>query len=222
MVAAAMKYIDLSHAFGNGTVTYPGLPAPIVTDHLSREASKDRYAPGTTFHIGKIEMVGNTGTYVDAPSHRYENGPDLAELQLQRLANVPGIIVDAAGGRRGIDKTLFRGIDVRRKAVLVRTGWSSHFGTPAYGSGHPFLSTDAAAMLVESGAALVGIDSMNIDDVTTGERPVHSILLGANIPIVEHLTNLEALPNDGFRFFAVPPKVKGMGSFPVRAFAILM
>jgi arylformamidase len=217
-----MKYVDLSHAFGHGTVTYPGLPAPAISDHLSREASKERYAAGTTFHIGKIEMVGNTGTYVDAPSHRYENGPDLSELQLQRLANVPGIIVDAVGGRRAIDKTLFRSVDVRRKAVLIRTGWSSHFGSPAYGSGHPFLSNDAAAMLVESGAALVGIDSMNIDDVTTGERPVHSILLAANIPIVEHLTNLEALPNDGFRFFAVPPKVKGMGSFPVRAFAILM
>jgi arylformamidase len=222
MEPATMKYIDLSHAFGHGTVTYPGLPAPTITDHLSREASKDRYAAGTTFQIAKIEMVGNTGTYVDAPSHRYEHGPDLSELQLQRLANLPGIIVDAAGGRRGIDKATFRGIDVRRKAVLIRTGWSSHFGTPAYGSGHPFLANDAAAMLVESGAALVGIDSMNIDDVSTGDRPVHSVLLAANIPIVEHLTNLEALPNDGFRFFAVPPKVRGMGSFPVRAFAILM
>lgn len=216
-----MKCIDLSHVIANGTVTYPGLPAPLVSDHLSREASKERYAPGTTFHIGKVEMVGNTGTYVDAPSHRYENGPDLAELQLSLLANVPGIVVDGAGGRRAIDKTVFRGIDVKKKAVLIRTGWSSHFGTPAYGSGHPFLTADAAAALVEGGAALVGIDSLNVDDVATGERPVHSMLLAANIPIVEHLTNLEALPSDGFRFFAVPPKFRGMGSFPVRAFAIV-
>ena len=216
-----MKYIDLSHLIRSGMVTYPGLPAPVISDHLSREASQERYAAGTTFHIGKIEMVGNTGTYIDAPSHRYENGPDLSEMQLSRLVNVPGLVVDGAGGRRSIDKSVFRGIDVRRKAVLIRTGWSSHFGTPAYGSGHPFLTSDAAAALVEGGVALVGIDSLNIDDVSTGERPVHSMLLAANIPIVEHLTNLEALPSDGFRFFAVPPKVEGMGSFPVRAFAIV-
>jgi len=217
-----MKYIDLSHVIRNGMVTYPGLPAPVISDHLSREASKDRYAAGITFQIAKIDMVANTGTYVDAPSHRYENGPDLAELQLSRLANVPGLVVDGAGGRRAIDKSVFRSLNVRGKAVLIRTGWSSHFGTPAYGSGHPFLTTDAASALVEGGAALVGIDSMNIDDVSTGDRPVHSMLLAANIPIVEHLTNLEALPDDGFRFFAVPPKFAGMGSFPVRAFAILV
>jgi len=217
-----MKYVDLSHVITGGMVTYPGLPAPSISDHLSREASQERYAAGTTFQIARIEMVGNTGTYIDAPSHRYENGPDLAAMQLSRLANVPGIVVDAAGGLRALDKTLFRHVDVRRKAVLVRTGWSSHFGTPAYGSAHPFLTSDAASLLVEGGAALVGIDSLNIDDIATGERPVHSMLLAANIPIVEHLTNLEALPNDGFRFFAVPPKVRGMGSFPVRAFAIVM
>ena len=217
-----MKYIDLSHVITSGMVTYPGLPAPTVTDHLSREASQDRYAAGTTFQIARVDMVGNTGTYIDAPSHRYENGPDIGELQLSRLANVPGVVVDGGGGRRAFDKTIFRGLELRRKAVLIRTGWSSHFGTPAYGSGHPFLTADAAAFLVESGAAIVGIDSLNVDDIATGERPVHSLLLSANIPIVEHLTNLEALPNDGFRFFAVPPKFRGMGSFPVRAFAIVV
>jgi arylformamidase len=216
-----MKYVDLSHVISDGMVTYPGLPAPAITDHLSREASEERYAAGTTFQIARIDMVANTGTYLDAPSHRYENGPDLSEMQLSRLANIPGIVVDAAGGRRGLDSTLFRGHEVRGKAVLVRTGWSSHFGTPAYGSSHPFLTADAGALLVEAGVALVGIDSLNIDDIATGERPIHSMLLSANIPIVEHLTNLEALPNEGFRFFAVPPKVRGMGSFPVRAFAIV-
>jgi len=217
-----MKYVDLSHVIASGTITYPGLPAPVITDHLSREASQERYAAGTTFHIGRIDMVGNTGTYIDAPSHRYENGPDLSQLQLSRLVNLPGLVVDAAGGLRALEKTLFRGVEPRRKAVLIRTGWSSHFGTPAYGSGHPFLTSEAAALLVEGGAALVGIDSLNIDDISTGERPVHSMLLAANIPIVEHLTNLEALPSDGFRFFAAPPKVRGMGSFPVRAFAIVV
>lgn len=217
-----MKYVDLSHVIHSGMVTYPGLPAPTLTEHLSREASQDRYAAGTTFQIARVDMVGNTGTYIDAPSHRYENGPDIGELQLSRLANVPGIVVDGGGGRRAFDKTIFRGLELRRRAVLIRTGWSSHFGTPAYGSGHPFLTSDAAAWLVESGAALVGIDSLNVDDIATGERPVHSLLLAANIPIVEHLTNLEALPSDGFRFFAVPPRFRGMGSFPVRAFAIVV
>lgn len=216
-----MKYVDLSHTITSGMITYPGLPAPEITDHLSHDASQERYAAGTTFQIGRINMVANTGTYLDAPSHRYENGPDLSQMQLSRLANIPGIVVDAAGGRRALDRTLFRGRDVRGKAVLIRTGWSSHFGTPAYGSNHPFLTTDAAMLLVESGATLVGIDSLNIDDIATGERPVHSMLLAANVPIVEHLTNLEELPNDGFRFFAVPPKVRGMGSFPVRAFATI-
>ena len=216
-----MKYVDLSHTITSGMITYPGLPTPEITDHLSRDASQERYAAGTTFQIGRINMVANTGTYLDAPSHRYENGPDLSQMQLSRLANIPGIVVDAAGGRRALDRTLFRGRDVRGKAVLIRTGWSSHFGTPAYGSNHPFLTTDAAMLLVESGATLVGIDSLNIDDIATGERPVHSMLLAANVPIVEHLTNLEELPNDGFRFFAVPPKVRGMGSFPVRAFATI-
>ena len=216
-----MKYVDLSHVISDGMITYPGLPAPAITDHLSREASEERYAAGTTFQIGRIDMVANTGTYLDAPSHRYENGPDLSQMQLARLANIPGIVVDAAGGRRALDRSLFRGHKVRGKAVLIRTGWSSHFGTPAYGSSHPFLTADAGAHLVESGVALVGIDSLNIDDIATGERPIHSMLLSANIPIVEHLTNLEALPNEGFRFFAVPPKVRGMSSFPVRAFAIV-
>ncbi|MGZ7032439.1 MAG: cyclase family protein [Thermoanaerobaculia bacterium] len=216
-----MKYVDLSHVIADGMITYPGLPAPVITDHLSREASEERYAAGTTFQIARINMVANTGTYLDAPSHRYENGPDLSQMQLSRLANIPGIVVDAAGGRRALDRTVFRGRDVRGKAVLIRTGWSSHFGTPAYGSSHPFLTADAGALLVEEGAALVGIDSLNIDDIATGERPIHSMLLAGNIPIVEHLTNLEALPNEGFRFFAVPPRVRGMGSFPVRAFAIV-
>jgi arylformamidase len=205
----------------DGTVTYPGLPVPVISDHLSRNASRTRYAPGTEFQIGRIDMVANTGTYVDAPFHRYPAGADLAGLGLELLADLDGVVVRCTG-RAGpaIDEHAFTGIAVGGRAVLVHTGWDRHWGSPAYGVGHPFLSRTAAEYLVRSGATLVGIDSLNIDDASDGTRPAHTLLLGAGIPIVEHLTGLERLPDTGFRFFAVPPMVRGMGSFPVRAFAI--
>jgi kynurenine formamidase len=215
-----MPLHDLSHAVEHGLVTYPGLPAPVIGEHLSREASRARYAAGTTFHIGRIEMIANTGTYLDAPFHRFEGAPDLADLQLERLADLPGVAIDAPAGARALGPDLLPARELRGHAVLFRTGWSRHFATPRYAEGHPFLSGAAAEALVARGAALVGIDSLNIDDVAGGERPVHTALLGAGIPIVEHLTGLDALPRDGFRFFAVPVKVRGMGTFPVRAFAI--
>lgn len=199
--------------------TYPGLPGPVISDHLSREASKANYAEGTTFHIGKIEMVGNTGTYIDSPFHRYEDGNDLANLALEQVADLPGQVFHADRSRRAIGPELFAGADVRGKAVLVHTGWSERWGTPAYYQGHPFLTAEAAEWLVRSGAVLVGIDSLNIDDTSTGERPVHSILLRAGVLIVEHMRNLEQLPESGFRFYAVPVMVRGFSSFPVRAFA---
>jgi arylformamidase len=215
------RLIDLSHEIENGMVTYPGLPAPVMSDWLSRETSREKYAPGTTFQIGKIEMIANTGTYLDAPFHRLEDGQDLAGLGLESLADLPGVVIRATGrSARGIDAgALGRGLDVRGKAVLVHTGWDAHWRTPAYGTGHPFLTRDATEALIAGGAALVGIDSLNIDDTADGTRPAHSLLLGAGIPIVEHLTGLGALPDAGFRFYAVPPKVRAMGSFPVRAFA---
>jgi kynurenine formamidase len=204
--------IDLSHTIGDGTVTYPGLPAPRITDYLSREASKANYAPGTTFQIGRIEMVANTGTYIDAPFHRWEDGADLSALRLESIADLPGLVVDHGAALP----------DVRGRAVIIRTGWSKHFGTAEYGSGrHPFVSAALAGALVDGGAALVGIDSLNIDDTADRSRPAHTALLRAGIPIVEHLTALEKLPRDGFRFFAVPAKFSGVGTFPVRAFAIL-
>lgn len=212
------RFLDLSHTIHDGLVTYPGLPAPVITDHLSREASKVRYAKGTTFQIARIDMVANTGTYVDAPSHRWERGRDLAELALESIADLEGCVVDAAG--RAIDERPFAGRDLRGRAVLVRTGWSRHFGTPAYGSGHPYLTAAAARALVDGGAALVGIDSLNIDDTSDAARPVHSLLLQHDISIVEHLAALDEL-REPFRFFAVPPKFRAVGSFPVRAFAIL-
>ena len=204
-------------------VTYPGLPAPIVRDHLSRDASQARYAPGTEFQIGRIDMVANTGTYVDAPFHRYAGGADLAGLPLDVLADLDGLVVrHPSGGSPAIDRDTFAGIDPRGRAVLVHTGWDRHWGTATYGAGgHPYLTRGAAELLVQRGARLVGIDSLNIDDATDGTRPVHTLLLGAGIPVVEHLTGLERLPDTGFRFFAVPPKVRGMGSFPVRAFAVV-
>ncbi|MDY7227895.1 cyclase family protein [Hyalangium rubrum] len=216
-----MRLIDLSHTITPGMTTYPGLPGPVVTDHLSREASRSHYASGTTFHIARIEMVANTGTYMDAPSHRWERGADLSQLTLEQTANLEGVCVEAPPGGRAIDAEAFAGVSVRGRAVLVRTGWSRHFGTEAYGSGHPFLTAEATQVLVKEGAVLVGIDSLNIDDTAAGDRPAHTGLLGAGIPIVEHLTRLEQLPTRGFRFFSVAPKFSGVGTFPVRAFALV-
>ena len=217
-----MRLVDVSHAIHDGLVTYPGLPAPVIRDHLSRADSRKTYAPGTEFHIGRIEMVANTGTYLDTPSHRFEGRPDLSGLALESVANLEGVVVrpGSATGRR-IGAAAFSGQDVRGKAVLVETGWDRHFGTPAYGQGHPFLTRDAAERLRDGGAALVGIDSLNVDDTADGTRPVHTVLLDAGILVVEHLTGLSALPAAGFRFFAVPPRVRGMGTFPVRAFALV-
>jgi arylformamidase len=220
---ADSRLVDLSHEIEDGMVTYRGLPSPTISDWLSRDASSARYAPGTTFQIGKIDMLANTGTYIDAPFHRYPDGRDVAGYALEAVADLPGVVVRiGAGSRRAIDSSRFQGRDVKGKAVLVHTGWDTHWRTDTYAGGqHPFLTKDAAEYLVNAGATLVGIDSLNIDDDKDGRRPAHTILLGAGVAIVEHMTNLAALPDAGIRFFAVPPKVKGMGSFPVRAFALL-
>jgi kynurenine formamidase len=220
--APAGRFIDLSHAIGDGMVTYPGIPAPHICDYLSREASRSHYAAGVTFQIGRIDLVANTGTYLDSPFHRFAEGPDVAQLRIEQLANLDAVLVRVTGSTsRAIDAAAFAALDVRGKAVLVHSGWARHFGTESYGHGHPFLTAAAAAALKERGALLVGIDSLNIDDTQDGARPVHTVLLGAGIPIVEHLRGLEQLPTEGFAFSAVPPAVRGMGSFPVRAFARL-
>lgn len=215
------RFVDLSHTVEHGLVTYKGLPAPVICDYLSREASRALYDEGTSFHIGKIEMVANTGTYIDSPFHRYEDGHDLSELPLGSIAGLEGLVVRARNAGTALDETLFRGVDVEGKAILVDTGWSRHWNTERYFEGHPFLTESAAAILRDGGARIVGIDSCNIDDTSGGARPVHSILLGADIPIVEHMCKLENLPDTGFRFYAVPAKVKAFGTFPVRAFAVL-
>ena len=200
--------------------TYKGLPGPVITDHLSREASRPLYAGGTTFQIGKIEMVANTGTYVDAPSHRWEDGVDLSGLSLDLLAGREGICIAAPHARGlAVDEDFLEGKGVEGRAVLFCTGWSRSWGSPSYFHRSSHLTASAASFLAARGAAIVGIDSHNIDDTDDRTRPVHSILLRAGIPVVEHLTNLEALPPSGFRFYAVPVKVEGMGTFPVRAFA---
>lgn len=216
-------FIDLSHTIESGMITYKGLPAPLICDHLSRAKSREIYAEGTEFQIGRIDMVANTGTYIDMPFHRYAAGHDLAGLQLRRVADVPAVVVRVEGAAgRAIDWHHFVPVDCRGNAVLVHTGWDRHWGTDAYFEEHPFLTEKAALYLRDHGAALVGIDSLNIDDTTGGTRPVHSVLLGAGIPIVEHLTGLSQLPASGFRFSAVPPKIRGMGTFPVRAHARLI
>jgi arylformamidase len=214
-------FIDLSHTVEHGMITYKGLPAPIICDFLSRDESKAHYAEGVTFSISKIEMVANTGTYLDSPFHRYADGKDLAELPLSSLANLPGIVLHAPAKARAIAHDVFEDHDLSGKAVLIHTGWSKHWRSDQYLENHPFLTRSAADYLRHAGAALVGIDSYNIDDTADGTRPAHSILLGAEIPIVEHLCNLELLPDHGFVFSAVPVKVKAFGTFPVRAFAVV-
>jgi kynurenine formamidase len=214
--------VDLSHPIEHGMTTYPGLPGPELGDHMSRDDSRPRYAPGTEFQIGRIGMVANTGTYVDTPFHRYPDGADLSGLELTRLADVDGLVVDATAAGRAVGPEVLEPYKVADRAVLVRTGWDRHWRTPGYGDpSHPYLTADAVAWLIAQGAAVVGIDSVNIDDMADLSRPAHTGLLGARIPIVEHLRGLELLPPDGFRFHAAPPPVVGMGSFPVRAYAVV-
>lgn len=215
-----MVFIDLSHTVEHGMITYKGLPAPVISDFLSREDSRTHYDPETEFNIAKIDMVANTGTYLDSPFHRYARGKDLAQLQLESLANLDGILVHCSD--RVIDEKVLDGLDVQGKAVLFHTGWDAHWRTETYWNGdHPFLTGGCATHLAKAGATIVGIDSYNIDSILDGKRPAHSILLGHDIPIVEHLCNLGELPDSGFKFFAVPVKVKEFGTFPVRAFALL-
>jgi kynurenine formamidase len=211
------RLVDLSHVIEQGMVTYKGLPGPHICDFWTRERSAGFYDDGSTFQIGRIDMVANTGTYLDAPFHRYADGADLAQLALGQLVFLEGLVVRSEA--MAVDAEAFEGVDVAGKAVLVHTGWDRHWRTPAYYENHPYLTEAAARLLAERGAKLVGIDSHNIDDTRGRSRPVHTILLGAGVLICEHLTNLGALPESGFRFSAVPPRVAGMGTFPVRAFA---
>ena len=218
-----LELVDVSHTIEDGMITYKGLPSPVITDFLSRDDSKSHYAPGTEFHIGKIEMVANTGTYLDSPFHRYPEGTDLSGLDLYSLANLEGIVMRRINSaERGISEKALNDIDVKDKAVLFHTGWDMRWRTEEYSNGnHPFLTKAAAEYLAQGGATLVGIDSYNIDDTRDKSRSAHSILLALDIPIVEHLCRLGDLPDSGFKFFAVPAKVRNFGSFPVRAFGIV-
>ncbi|MBT8136645.1 MAG: cyclase family protein [Gammaproteobacteria bacterium] len=211
--------VDLSHRIVSGVQTYPGLPAPIVDAYLSHQDSRPHYTDGTEFQIGHIEMVMNTATYVDSPFHRFREKPDIAALPLHRLADLEAVCIHTHGAC--LDVAALHGLDLRNKAVLIHTGWSQHWGTPHYFENHPFVTRDAAQWLADKEVKHVGIDSLNIDCIKDGTRPAHTILLGAGIPITEHLADLGALPDAGFRYFAVPVKVVGAGSFPVRAFAII-
>jgi arylformamidase len=219
---SARRIVDLSHEIVDGMTTHPGIPAPTISTFLTHEASKARYAPGTTFEIGRIDLVANTGTYIDMPAHRFPGGQDLADLALDRVVDLEGVLVDCRGATdRAIEPAAFDGVDVRGRAVLVATDWDEHWGTETYLSDNPFLTAAAAQRLVDAGAALIGIDSLNIDSLTDPARPAHTAILGAGIPLVEHLTGLGALPAVGWRFYAVPPRIRGMATFPVRAFAVL-
>jgi kynurenine formamidase len=214
--------VELSHVIHHGMTTYPGLPGPEITDYLTREESRSRYAPGTEFQIGRLTMIANTGTYLDTPFHRFGDGSDLSGIPLASVADLPGIVIRVLGSRsRGVDRNVLLAHEVRGHAVLLHTGWDQHWGTERYGAPAPFLTREAAEWLVEQGAALVGIDSVNIDDTADAARPAHTTLLRAGIPIVEHMCGLDRLPPAGFRFHAAPPLVAGMGTFPVRAYAVL-
>ncbi len=213
-------FVDVSHSVEHGMITYKGLPVPVISDFMSRENSRSHYDEGTEFNIAKIDMVANTGTYLDSPFHRYAEGKDLSQLELASVANVHGLVIRCSD--RAIGEQVLDGLDVTGKAVLFHTGWDTHWRTETYWNGeHPFLTEGAANRLAEACAAIVGIDSYNIDSITDGRRPAHSILLGRDIPIVEHLCRLGELPDSGFKFFAVPVKVSQFGTFPVRAFAIV-
>ena len=219
---AARRCVELSHAISHGMTTYPGLPGPEITEHLTREAAEAVYGPGVRFQIGRISMVANTGTYLDSPFHRFDDGADLAAVALDRLAALDGVVVRVAGSdRRAIDVAELAPYDVCRRAVLIHTGWERHWRTPGYGVDAPYLTREATAWLVDQGAALVGIDSVNIDDMGDRTRPVHTGLLGAGIPIVEHLCGLDQLPVTGFSFHASPPRIERFGTFPVRAYAVI-
>jgi kynurenine formamidase len=219
---AGRQLVELSHPIHHGLVTYPGLPAPEISEHLTRERAEASYGQGVTFQIARLSLVANTGTYLDTPFHRFAGAADLAELPLERMAELEGVLLRVAGSqKRGIDVLQLAPLKVRGKAVLLHTGWARHFATDRYAVEAPFLTADGAAWLVEQGAMLVGIDSINIDDMGDKSRPAHTELLRAGIPIVEHLRGLEQLPATGFRFSAVPPPFRGVGTFPVRAFAVV-
>ena len=215
------RYVDLSHSIDNGTLTHRGLPAPVICDYLTREASRERYAPGYEFQIARLDMVVNTGTYIDCPFHRFAHGKDWARMAIASCTDLDTVVIRPAAGQLAVDTDAFRGRELRGRAVLVHTGWDRHWNTPEYFGTHPFVTGEAARYLRDCGVKLVGIDSMNIDDTRGGARPVHTVLLEAEILIVEHLCNLGALPDSGFAFSALPPKFVGVGTFPVRAFARL-
>jgi arylformamidase len=218
----ARRAVDLSHEIVDGMTTHPGIPAPRISAFLTHEASAARYAHGTTFEIGRIDLVANTGTYLDAPAHRFPGGADLADLELGRVVDLDGVLVDVRGRpEKAIGPEAFDGVRVEGRAVLVATGWDAHWGSETYLSDNPFLTEAAAQRLVDAGAALVGIDSLNVDSLSDPRRPAHTAILGAGVPLVEHLTGLDQLPPEGWRFFAVPPRIRGMATFPLRAFALL-
>lgn len=221
---SARQVIDLSHLIADGAVTYPGLPAPSITWELTHEQSRANYDQGTEFAFVRLDLVGSTGTYLDAPLHRYVGGADVTGYDLARLVSVPGVVLRFPEGSEGwpaIAADAFAGLDLAGKAVLIHTGWASRFGTPEYVGGHPHLTEAAASLLADAGVALVGIDSLNIDGTSGGTRPVHTALLAAGVPIVEHLRGLELLPEDGFEFSAIPLPFVGLATSPVRAVAVL-
>lgn len=214
------RFIEVSHPIDAGMKTYPGLPEPRAETLLDYEPSRQHYGDQAEFFIASLHLCGNTGTYVDSPCHRFRGAADLARLPLDRLAHLPVAVVDATDySNRGIGPDVFRGLDLRARAVLIRTEWSRHWRTDAYFDPHPFLTAGACDRLLDAGAVFVGIDSLNIDDIQNHARPAHTKLLGAGVPVCEHMTNLAAASAGGY-LHAVPIAWKGGASFPVRAYVV--
>jgi arylformamidase len=220
-MTSSRRIVDLSHPIRSGMRTYPGLPGPRVEPYVTHSASRASYAGQSEFTITRFFMLGSTGTYLDSPWHRHPDGADLAQVNLGAVADLDGICIehDAVEGRE--IKLTTAAHDLAGRAVLVRTGWSARWGGPAYWAPGPYLGADAVQALVLARPAIVGVDFWNADDPDDPRRPAHTQLLGAGIPIVEHLTGLEQLPSEGFRFFAVPPAIESGASFPVRALAVI-
>lgn len=216
-------YIDLSHSIENGTVTYPGDPPALIELTLDRKLTSKLNGGGTTsgVEINTIKMVSTSGTYIDAPYHVFEDGKKIKDYPIEKLVNLPSIVVKIPENRNYFDVQDISGINVKGKAVLFFSGHDKFFMTPEYGKNAPYLTIELANILVEKGAIFVGIDSPLIDNMEKQSElgiPVHYKLLGADIPICEDLANLELLPTDGFTITALPAKV-ALESFPARVFA---
>ncbi|MFI5341541.1 MAG: cyclase family protein [Candidatus Methylomirabilales bacterium] len=213
------KFVELNHVLEDGMKAYPGLPSPKIGAFLDHEASRSHYDERAEFYLGRVDMVCNLGTYLDSPYHRHRDRADLSQIPLEKVARVPGVVLDAAASP---DRSIALDCSASQlcgRAALIRTGWDRRWGTDAYWEPGPYLAASFVDLLIRARAILVGVDFWNVDNTEDPSRPAHTRLLAEGILIVEHLCNLSALPRTGFQFSAVPLRIARGASFPVRAFA---